>query len=86
MPRPCGLSYQLRSSAEINWVFQRNMLFLEDYLRAEPARVPPAVDETIRRLVAAQPGMTLQALLHHDPASADAIYDLIATAHVVCRS
>ena len=24
-----GLSYQLRSSAEINWVFQRNMLFLD---------------------------------------------------------
>ena len=35
-----GLSYQLRSSAEINWVFQRNMLFLEDYLRAAPARDP----------------------------------------------
>ena len=29
----CGLSYQLRSSAEINWGFQRNMIFLEDYLR-----------------------------------------------------
>ena len=40
----CGLSYQLRSSAEINWVFQRNMLFLEDYLRAAPAAIPPAVD------------------------------------------
>jgi putative transposase len=77
-----GLSYQLRSSAEINWVFQRNMLFLEDYLRAAPAPSPPAVAETIRRMVAAQPGMTLQALLHHDPTWADAIYGLIVTAHV----
>jgi putative transposase len=78
----CGLSYQLRSSAEINWVFQRNMLFLEDYLRAEPAPSPPAVAETIQRMVAAQPGMTLQALLHSDITVADAIYDLIVTEHV----
>ena len=78
----CGLSYQLRSSAEINWVFQRNMLFLEDYLRAAPAAIPPAVTETIRGAVAAQPGMTLQALLAHHPGAADAIYALIATAHI----
>jgi len=78
----CGLSYQLRSSAEINWVFQRNMIFLEDYLRAEPASIPPAVEETIRRVVAAQPGMTLQELLHHNTTSADAIYGLIATARI----
>ena len=82
MRRPCGLSYQLRSSAEINWVFQRNMLFLEDYLRAGAGVARSAVDETMRRLVAAQPGMTLQALLHHAAASADAIYGLIATARL----
>ena len=29
-----GLSYRVRSSAEIDWVFQRNVQFLEDYLRA----------------------------------------------------
>src|SRR2546430_9157864 len=78
----CGLSYQLRSSAEINWVFQRNMIFLEDYLRAEPASIPPAVAETIRGGVAAQPGMTLQELLHHHATSADAIYGLIATERI----
>jgi len=78
----CGLSSQLRSSAELNWVFQRTMIFLEDYLRAEPASIPPAVEETIRRVVAAQPGMTLQELLHHNTTSADAIYGLIATARI----
>jgi len=78
----CGLSYQLRSSAEINWVFQRNMIFLEDYLRAEPASSPPVMEETIRRLVAAQPGITLQEVLHHDTTWADMLYGLIATAHV----
>ena len=77
-----GLSYQLRSSAEINWVFQRNMIFLEDYLRAEPGSIPAAVEETIRRVVAAQPGMTLQELLHHDITLADAIYGLIATERI----
>src|SRR5262249_9754282 len=28
-----GLGYRVRSSAEINWVYQRNIQFLEDYLR-----------------------------------------------------
>lgn len=78
----CGLSYQLRSSAEINWVFQRNVLFLEDYLHVAPAPLPPGVEETVRRLVTTQPGMTLHTLLHQDIVSADAIYVLIATARV----
>ena len=33
-------------------------------------------------MVAAQPGITLQALLHHHATSADAIYGLIATARI----
>src|SRR5215510_4506227 len=78
----CGLSYQLRSSAEINWVFQRNMLFLEDYLRVEPAAIPPAVAETIRGVVAVQPGLTLQALLSHHPDAADALTALPETTQV----
>jgi putative transposase len=31
---PYGFYYRLRSSKEINWVLQRNVTFLEDYLRA----------------------------------------------------
>ena len=37
---PLGLYYRVRSSAEINWLFQRNVQFLEDYLRT-PVSVPP---------------------------------------------
>jgi hypothetical protein len=37
-----GFFYRVRSSAEIDWVFQRNLLFLEDYLRPDC----PAVDES----------------------------------------
>jgi putative transposase len=44
--------------------------------------MPPMVEETIRRVVAAQPGMTLQELLHHDITLADALYFLIATERV----
>ena len=31
-----GLYYGVRSSAGINWLFQRNIQFLEDYLRTAP--------------------------------------------------
>ena len=29
-----GLYYRVRSSVEINWTFQRNIQFLEDYFRS----------------------------------------------------
>ena len=32
-----GLDYRVWSSAEINWILQRNLQFLEDYLRCDPA-------------------------------------------------
>ena len=35
-----GLYYRIRSSAEINWLFQRNIQFFEDCLRP-PRRCPP---------------------------------------------
>ena len=39
-----GLRYRVRSSAEINWAYQRNTQFLEDYFRldfAAPSRTCP---------------------------------------------
>jgi len=80
--REFGLYYRLRSSAEINWVFQRNIIFLEDYLRADPAPIEPALEEAVRRLIAAQPGITLRELLQQCEAPADVIYLLIATERV----
>src|SRR6516165_10817290 len=32
---PLGLYYRVRSSAEIDWTFPRNIQFLDDYLRAD---------------------------------------------------
>jgi transposase InsO family protein len=80
--REFGLYYRLRSSAEINWVFQRNIIFLEDYLRADSAPIDPALEEAVRRMVTAQPGITLRELLQQYEVSTDVIYLLIATERI----
>lgn len=79
---PYGLHYKIKSSSEIDWVFQRNVLFLEDYLREDSLGIPEEVVTYIHSLVAAKPGITLANLLsmikQHDLPS-DRIYQLIAT-------
>jgi len=77
---PLGLYYRVRSSAEIDWVFQRNLLFLEDYLRAEGPSVGEAAAATILALVARQPGLRLDELLSQlTEASSDDVYALVAS-------
>src|SRR5271157_3621966 len=44
---PLGLDYRVWSSAEINWNLQRNLTFLEDYLRCDPAGSAGFVDPAI---------------------------------------
>ena len=82
---PYGLHYKIKSSSEIDWVFQRNVLFLEDYLREDSIGIPEEVITYIHSLVAARPGITLANLLsiikEHD-LPADRIYQLIATDHL----
>jgi putative transposase len=79
---PRGLSYRLKSSAEIDWRFQRNVLFLEDYLRADELEI---CDETVvcfQSLVAAHPGITLADLLAFAAQyglASDLIYILLMT-------
>lgn len=58
-----GFFYRVRSSREINWIFQRNLLFLEDYLRSDCPGVEAQWTKEISRLVAATPGITLKDLL-----------------------
>lgn len=75
-----GFFYRVRSSAEIDWVLQRNLLFLEDYLRAD---CPPVAENTagvVLALVTGQPGVRLDELLRQlEGASSDDLYTLIAT-------
>lgn len=73
-----GLGYSLRSSSSIDWVLQRNLCFLEDYLRTklEPA---PEPREEISAAVFAVPGVTLADLLAGvRVASADDVFAAIA--------
>ena len=75
-----GFFYRVRSSAEIDWVLQRNLLFLEDYLRADCPPVPENTAGAMITLVAGQPGVRLDELLRQlEGVSSDDLYTLIAT-------
>lgn len=76
-----GLYYRVRSSAEINWVLQRNLQFLEDYLRFDLASVSGFVDQAVKTAVQAEPGILLNDLLERarGVATRDDVYLLIAS-------
>jgi putative transposase len=75
---PLGLTYSVRTDAELHPVFIQNLSFLEDYLDCTPA-VASSVQQQALSRVQAEPGMTLSALLACEPeVRADDIYALIA--------
>src|SRR5712692_7026699 len=76
-----GLYYRVRSAQEIDWVFQRNIQFLDDYMRADCPACTSAVCERLLGHVLAAPGLSLEALfvVAQDVATRDEIYSLIAT-------
>lgn len=78
---PLGLYYRFRSSAEINWAFQQNIEFLEDYWRFQACPVAPAVGQQLRDEAALHPGLRLADLFRETEgiASRDDIYRLIAS-------
>lgn len=71
------LYYHLRSDSEINWNLQRNLVFLEDYLRTKNLEVNNSTKEKIIKSIADKPGITLSELINLE-ISADDIYTLIA--------
>ncbi len=75
-----GLSYRVRSSKEIHWGFQRNIQFLEDYIRADSHAVSSATRERIRAHVHARPAIALADLIQRTGgvATPDDIFLLIA--------
>jgi len=78
-----GLYYRVRSSDEINWVLQRNLQFLEDYLRFDNADVTGFVDQGVKAAVQAEPGILLSDLLERAKGvSRDDIFLLIAAGEV----
>ncbi|MGH6628256.1 MAG: hypothetical protein ACREB3_00830 [Burkholderiales bacterium] len=76
-----GFYYRLRSEADIDWIWQRNIQFLEDYLRIDTPPVPASTHQAIRALVVGKPGISLGCLRRQTEgvASADDIFTLIAT-------
>ena len=78
-----GLYYRVRSSSEIQWMFQRNIQFLEDYLRSRTV-VPSVSRERVLALVAATPGITLQAIFHslEETVSRDEVFALLAATDI----
>lgn len=78
-----GLYYKVRSSAGINWLFQRNIQFLEDYLRETP-EVPSLHRQRAVAYVTAQPGGSLADLFRSTDGhlTRDEIYTLIATGDI----
>ena len=77
---PFGLSYRVRSSKEIHWGLQRNLQFLQDYLRADPDAMSAETRERILAYAHARPGIALGDVLTQtsDFASPDDVYLLIA--------
>jgi putative transposase len=77
---PFGLYYRVRSSADINWLYQRNIQFLEDYLR-NPPQVSALHRQQVRAQIAAQPSCSLADIFQSTDGQVtrDEIYSLIAT-------
>jgi putative transposase len=78
-----GLYYRVRSSAEINWLFQRNIQFLEDYLRTT-SEVDSLSRQRVMAHVAARPGCSLEDLFRATDGvvSRDEVYSLIAAGDI----
>jgi putative transposase len=76
-----GLYYRIFSGAEIDRIFYRNTLFLEDFLRANAPAVAEKAKSSILRIVSGNEGLSLSNLL---PLTAelgeesDSVYQLIA--------
>ncbi|NJM40500.1 MAG: DDE-type integrase/transposase/recombinase [Anaerolineae bacterium] len=83
--REVGLSYRIRSDAEIDWVMQRNIQFMADYWRAEGSAVSAQTVKRVRECFglkqAEGQSLMLGDLLqraHKVGIQADDIYTLIA--------
>lgn len=75
-----GVAYRVRTDADIDWIWIRNMIWLEDYLREDTLQVDGAVADALIGRVRDEPGLALADLLADAPAlggDADAIHTLI---------
>lgn len=79
-----GFYYRVRTTKNINWTFQRNIQFLEDYLRVD---IPPVSDQArqaILEIVSTIPNINLQELYLRveGVATRDEVHMLIAAEEI----
>jgi putative transposase len=75
-----GFYFRIHSDAEINWSFQQNLIWLEDYIGSESLTIDATTTQEIFALVENYPGLTLEELLEREESiSPDLLYSLIAT-------
>jgi transposase InsO family protein len=78
-----GMDFCVWSDAQINWVLQRNIIFLEDYYRSEYPTGETATTQLLHSILSSQPGIALNQLLHQNwGIKPDEIYSLIATEQI----
>jgi putative transposase len=75
-----GFYYKIISSKDINWIFQRNLEFLEDYLRVDSPIVSPPARDAVLAQVSSNFGLSLDELFNRTAhqASRDDIFMMIA--------
>lgn len=71
----------MRTSKSIDWIFQRNIQFIEDYLRTDVQAIDKAARDSVFAVVTSEPSVKLAELFLQTEgvATRDAIYTLIAT-------
>jgi transposase InsO family protein len=76
-----GLYYRVRSSKEINWTYQRNIQFLEDYFRTDSASINSRSRELALAYASTAPGLSVDELLRVTTGvvSPDDIFAMIAS-------
>ncbi len=76
-----GLYYRVRSSAEIDWQYQRNLVFLEDYLRSSLEPVHGPIADAVSAIVKEKPGLSLMELLNSQTgATPDFLFRMLVNA------
>jgi transposase InsO family protein len=75
-----NLYYRVRTSKTTNWIFQRNIQFLEDYLRTDALAIEKSARDSVLEAVNGEPNIELEQLFlkTEGTSSRDDIYMLIA--------
>jgi putative transposase len=80
-----GLGYRVRSDADLDWIWTRNIIFLREYLDAEKLNVDAISAAALIDLTRAEPGIALADFLEDARAlgaSADDVYALLVAGRI----